>query len=254
MIRVVLAVVISIFLVNAEAGYKKRPDRKVTTTTEVKTDVDVSTDVNIEGSTTGDQSNIQSVGDVSLQGGQTIVEGDTHPDSIKIRNTPSMVAPDIYPTVSCFKGASGSASVPGIGLSLGAGKIDKDCVKREYIRLAYAMGLINRATYMWCQQQYVWEDFGTTEDCLLFAVDEEAEPIVMAQVSEEEFKTRTEALEAQIKALREELKKAQDRYKPRSQAKPDPKIQKDRERQREELRELKALLERDYERVIEKDL
>lgn len=90
------------------------------------------------------------------------------PSSVKIRNTPTTIAPDIMPTVSCFKGASASIAVPGFGASGAAGKIDQDCVKREYIRLAYAMGAHARAIWMWCQQPAVWTDFGSREECLQF--------------------------------------------------------------------------------------
>lgn len=88
-----------------------------------------------------------------------------------IKNTPTAVAGDVFPTVSCFKPqVNGALSLPGFGLGLNKGKIDEGCVKRELIRMAYAMGLIDRAVYMWCKQPEVYEDFGTAEDCLVFEV------------------------------------------------------------------------------------
>lgn len=96
----------------------------------------------------------------------------TSPDKVKIENVPNAIAPDIYPTVSCFKPViSGAFSFAGFGASGGGGVIDEDCVKREYIRLAHAMGLLNRAAFMWCQQPAVWEDFGTVSDCLTFGTE-----------------------------------------------------------------------------------
>lgn len=102
----------------------------------------------------------------------------TSPDKIKIENVPSMIAPDIYPTVSCFRPiVSGALSWAGFGASGGGGKIDEDCVKREYIRLAHAMGALDRALYMWCQQPTVWEDFGAgPTDCLLFGSEPVTDP------------------------------------------------------------------------------
>ncbi len=102
------------------------------------------------------------------------------PDDIKIRNVPSISAPDIFPTVSCFKGTSFSLGVPGAGGSFGGGKIDEDCVKREYIRLAFVMGAIDRAVFMWCKQPAVYEDFGSIEDCLMFEADSSDVPVPTA--------------------------------------------------------------------------
>ena len=94
-----------------------------------------------------------------------------NPDKITIKNTPSMMAPDIFPTVSCFKPViSGALSWAGFGASAGGGVIDEDCVKREYIRLAFAMGMMDRAAFLWCQQEPVWEDFGSIDKCLKFEV------------------------------------------------------------------------------------
>jgi hypothetical protein len=97
------------------------------------------------------------------------------PNTVTIKNTPTAIAPDIMPTVSCFKTASGSLSLPGFGAAGAAGKIDRDCVKREYIRLAYAMGASKRAIWMWCQQPAVWTDFGSREACLTFQVATQSE-------------------------------------------------------------------------------
>lgn len=91
-----------------------------------------------------------------------------NPDDIKIRNVPSMVAPDIFPTTSCFKGASGALSVTGFGISGGAGSIDQGCVEREEIRLAHAMGMTQRALWRWCNLPNNVESFGSAEACMTF--------------------------------------------------------------------------------------
>lgn len=158
------------------------------------------------------------------------------PSSIKIKNTPTAIAPDIMPTIACFKTASGAVSFPGFGAAGAGGKIDPSCVKREYIRLAYAMGAADRALWMWCQQPEVWMDFGGVADCLLFDATEPAarrpdpagtlmvslnqaidEPILLAQnVQREELEEEVlepmqeqqaiiEAQEARLRALEQRL-------------------------------------------------
>lgn len=109
----------------------------------------------------------EATGDISVLSPSTSVTIE-NPDDIKIRNVPSMVAPDIFPTTSCFKGASGSLAVTGFGISGGAGSIDEGCVEREEIRLAHAMGMTQRALYRWCHLPNNVERFGTAADCMTF--------------------------------------------------------------------------------------
>jgi hypothetical protein len=123
------------------------------------------------------------------------------PDDIKIRNVPNVYSPSVYPTVSCFRGASAGIGVAGGGLSIGGGKIDKDCVKREYIRLAYSMGAIDRAIYMWCQQPSVWEDFGSVDECLSFEVSASVDIETMQQQLEA-FVTEPELREADERIIK----------------------------------------------------
>lgn len=54
----------------------------------------------------------------------------------KIRNTPSIDAVAPAPTISCYKTASISFGVPGVGGGLGGGSVDEKCEMRELIRLA----------------------------------------------------------------------------------------------------------------------
>lgn len=131
------------------------------------------------------------------------------PDDITIRNVPSISAPDVFPTVSCFKGTSFSLGVPGAGGSFGGGKIDEDCVKREYIRLAFVMGAIDRAVYMWCKQPAVYEDFGSVDECLLFESRPPPEPQV-TRLELQNFATEPEVVAYQAQALQpvlEEVRK-----------------------------------------------
>lgn len=153
------------------------------------------------------------------------------PDKITIKNTPTAIAPDIMPTVSCFRAASGSIAVPGFGASGAAGKIDQDCVKREYIRLAYAMGAHARALWMWCQQPAVWTDFGSREACLQFEA-QEIEPVATAappppqqqyvteqrlEEADTEIMQQVEPLQAQVQRIEDQLN-ASARAQARAQA------------------------------------
>lgn len=46
-------------------------------------------------------------------------------------NTPDVLPPSNYPTVPCFRPASGGLSVKGFGIGGGAGALDEACLKRE---------------------------------------------------------------------------------------------------------------------------
>ncbi len=194
-----------------------------------------------------------SVGNISSSTTVTI-EGDQRPSEIKIKNTPTAIASDIFPTVPCFKGAAAAGSVPGFGISIGGGRVDKDCVKREYIRLAYAMGLLDRATFLWCKQPAVWQDFGTIQDCLLFEVERDSEDegetndeTELAQISEEQFDEREEKVDAEIEELRERAEAAERRARQL-----ESKVggyRKGEESKQSQLEKLRVLLEQDYERL-----
>lgn len=60
--------------------------------------------------------------------------------SYKVKNTPSMGAPNIQPTAGCRKPVNGALSAPGIGVSLGTTFLDETCVFYEDIRHAKASG------------------------------------------------------------------------------------------------------------------
>ena len=145
-------------------------------------------------------------GDSSV--GAITIEAPQQRGSITIRNTPAALAPNIYASGPCFKGASGAASGPGFGLSIGGGRIDPGCVEREEIRIAAQIGLTSRALFRWCGLDNNVEEFGSREDCLSFGPKEteveyttnsEPEPQVdylLAEVTEKEYKDQVEETEA----------------------------------------------------------
>ncbi len=133
--------------------------------------------------------------------GNVVVEAVKSPGSVKIKNTPTVVASDVYPTVPCFRTGAIAGSGPGLGFSWGGGKIDKGCESREEIRLAASFGLIDRALYRWCQLPNNIESFGSLEKCLEFDATPEPiaayetiadEPMLLAEVTEEQFEAAVE--------------------------------------------------------------
>lgn len=116
------------------------------------------------GNSTADGGN-SSIGDIST----------TISNKRPYRNAPNAYAPPVSPTVSCFKGASGSASAPGFGFSIGAGKIDKGCVRRELIRLAPE----SHKLYLFCNEPTIlamFEDFQTCLDYVPREINKEVMP------------------------------------------------------------------------------
>lgn len=170
------------------------------------------------------------------------------PDKITIKNTPTAIAPDIMPTVSCFRAASAAIAVPGFGASGAAGKIDQDCVKREYIRLAYAMGARARALWMWCQQPAVWTDFGSREECLQFDPQESEEIATYApppppqqqqyvteqrleEADQEILKGQIEPLQAQVQQTDQRLEQLEERLDANARASARAAAERDRWKQ-----------------------
>jgi hypothetical protein len=145
-------------------------------------------------------------GQQSAGGGNSIVSINEaeRPDDIKIRNTPGVVAPDVFPTVSCFKGMSLGLAIPGAGGSFGGGKIDPECTKREEIRIAGQMGWTALALFRWCGLPNNIEEFGSREACLEYAAPPEPEPTFGYAAPElvEQFVTEPEleAADAEILA------------------------------------------------------
>lgn len=167
---------------------------------------DVTSGSHSEGSTANSTSGGGEGGNASV-GGIVVDASTSSPGSVKIRNTPTVVAPDVFPTVPCFRTGSISGAGPGLGFSWGGGKIDPGCEAREEIRLAAAVGLINRALYRWCQLPNNVESFGSLKECLEFdpvPEDEPEEPetsyntvsggneIILAEVKQEDFDNAVE--------------------------------------------------------------
>ncbi len=130
-------------------------------------------------------------------GGNSIVSINEakRPDDITIRNTPSMVAPDIFPTVSCFKGTSFAIGVPGAGGSFGGGKIDPECTRREEIRLAAQIGLAAQALFRWCGLENNVLEFGSREGCMSYGAPVSAPPAATQNyITESEHDSDAQAL------------------------------------------------------------
>lgn len=229
-----------------------------------------------DSSSRSDISGTVEAGDAHSEGGDATATAESGPVSLVVggdeqRKTrtlyvpPSMVAGDSYPTVQCFRPKTGGVlSLPWGGAGITRGEIDPDCVKREYIRLAFAMGLLRRATRMWCMQPAVFEDFdpnpgdeipATAEDCMIFEVEQataEFETVAgdfLAEVTEEEFR-ELEAVQAQKLIEFDELEakvRRQDREIRALKQQPDD------SEQRQMLEALQQELKQDYERVSRKD-
>ena len=107
-----------------------------------------------------------------------------------IKNTPDPYAPAVYPTVPCFKGASGGATGPGWGVSLGGGKIDPECNEREWIRMAPTVAL---RIHAYCLSSFALERFTDFDECVGQQPDPAAvernsssSGVALAQVSQRE--------------------------------------------------------------------
>lgn len=105
--------------------------------------------------------------------GPITIEAPEQRGTVKIKNTPTAVPADIYPTGPCFKGDSAALSLPGFGIGGGRTKLDPGCVEREEIRLAAQMGMIDRAVYRWCSLSNNVASFGSREKCLEFEPEKE---------------------------------------------------------------------------------
>lgn len=140
-----------------------------------------------------------------------------------IRNTPAAIAPDIYPSVSCFRPSSAAGSAPGISLSVGGGRIDRSCVRRETIRIGHAIGLVEQAQAMWCAEAVKMEAFDSVEACLDQSppsappayTDEVMYRLESAESAQLDLET---SLQAEIEALKAELHKEKARRIRASQA------------------------------------
>jgi len=156
-------------------------------------------------------------GDVSLQGGDVSIS-----NRRQYRRTPNVYAPPVQPTVSCFKGASLSVGALGNALALGAGKIDKGCVRRELIRLAPE----SHKLYLFCKEPTVTEMFDGFENCM-----KHEEVMPDARDSRSELPTyddaaltqQIEALVARVGAVEDDSKQTKVRARARARsAPPDP--------------------------------
>lgn len=93
----------------------------------------------------------------SSSGGNTqhINISETHPNSIKLRNTASPDTPNPYPTAPCRIGVSGGLSIPGGALSGGGSVEDEECTLRETARSFKDLGVPEMGLYILCTQSDV---------------------------------------------------------------------------------------------------
>lgn len=66
------------------------------------------------------------------------------------RQAPASFAPAIAPTAPCYYSVGGALSIPGGSIGGGKALLDKGCQLREEIRLAYQLGLVAEADYLFC--------------------------------------------------------------------------------------------------------
>ena len=82
------------------------------------------------------------------------------------RHAASAIAPNLFPTVSCFKGTSVAGQGPMFGFSIGAGKIDHNCAALEVARsLAEVQDYVAYCKVM-LTNKYVKQAGVTMDDCL----------------------------------------------------------------------------------------
>jgi hypothetical protein len=82
------------------------------------------------------------------------------------RQTATAIAPETFPTASCYKTYSSAGQAAGFGFSLGGGNIDKGCEAREDARLLAAMGSKVAACKVLLARPEVSKAGVTMEDCL----------------------------------------------------------------------------------------
>lgn len=85
---------------------------------------------------------------------------------IKFRNNPNVYTNPPAPTIPCYKTGGLGGSGGGLGISLGGGKVDLECVKRENIRLGHAIGMTTQARFAWCNLENNLQVFDSVSECL----------------------------------------------------------------------------------------
>lgn len=91
------------------------------------------------------------------------------------RGAPPAYAPDVFPTAPCLRGMSLGASGTGGAFSFGRTREIEGCVRREQVRIAAEMGMVDHARYLWCNLPEVLTTFGDVQVCMNFG-QPQAEP------------------------------------------------------------------------------
>lgn len=82
------------------------------------------------------------------------------------RHAASAIAPNLFPTVTCFKGVSVAGQAPMFGFSVGAGKIDHNCEALEVARSFAEVQDYTAYCKVMLTNKYVKQAGVTMEDCL----------------------------------------------------------------------------------------
>ena len=120
---------------------------------------------------------------VALAGSRSSANNNGNVNIETPRQTATAIAPNVYPTVPCFKGIGVAGQGPAFGFSFGGGKVDQNCTILETARSFAAVG--NRLAYckVMLTDKYVKKAGVTMEDCMFvpeaIAV-EVAAPVVQA--------------------------------------------------------------------------
>lgn len=121
------------------------------------------------------------------------------------RNSPTVIAPNVYPSGPCFGGKSGSASWPGFGVSVGGGKIDTECNDREWVRTSPE----SHKLFVYCSSDYMKGKFPSVEECLDYVPkggDEPDDGGLPIQNPRHDTAVLRQEVEAALSAVREELR------------------------------------------------
>lgn len=123
---------------------------------------------------------------------------ENHPDDIKIENVPNIGLGGVFPAGICMKPIEGALSIQGLGLGGGGVFIDENCMKLEWIRMAYTVGLRNAAVFSLCSMEQAEgnphckgeQDY--TKELMLLKTDNENFVRQFEEMSEENQRLRDE--------------------------------------------------------------
>lgn len=168
-------------------------------------------------------SNDVTFGNTYAEGGSAVAEGgnsgpititETHPDKLKIKNTPDARAPYSNSTGPCVVGFSAGVGVPGFGGSIGKGFVDEECNLRQTAQTFSSLGVPAMGLWLLCRSATVGK-VSNPDDCdaMITQMQIEAElsqPALLAQVTEEDLERLRGKLEAQEARIEQQQSKIQE--------------------------------------------